>query len=158
MYLLSGTRFLHSWMRTKMKKAKSKLTRHLVRYSYYTYCTMLNVYNLHHKNTNSLYMLIVCNLYLDARTVYIWYIRNFEMSLPKALLYSTPYFLTEGMKMRNVKKNGGKKEAALEDDLKWVEENIPSTLGDTWVSCLKMCTRCVPDVYQMCTRYTFPVN
>lgn len=37
----------------------------------------------------------------------------------------------EGMKMRNVKKNGGKKEAALEDDLKWVEENIPSTLGDT---------------------------
>jgi len=38
----------------------------------------------------------------------------------------------EGMKMRNIKKNGSsKKEGNIDEDLKWVEENIPSTLGDT---------------------------
>lgn len=41
----------------------------------------------------------------------------------------------EGMKMRNVKKNGSAKKDTsdrdIADDLKWVEENIPSTLGDT---------------------------
>lgn len=37
--------------------------------------------------------------------------------------------------MRNVKKNGSAKKDTsdrdIADDLKWVEENIPSTLGDT---------------------------
>ena len=34
--------------------------------------------------------------------------------------------------MRNIKKNGSaKKEGNIDEDLKWVEENIPSTLGDT---------------------------
>ncbi|XP_063687400.1 transmembrane protein 87A-like [Bolinopsis microptera] len=38
----------------------------------------------------------------------------------------------EGMKMRKIKKNGStKKEGNIDGDLKWVEENIPSTLGDT---------------------------
>ena len=35
--------------------------------------------------------------------------------------------------MRNIKKNGSsKKEGNIDEDLKWVEENIPSTLGDTY--------------------------
>ena len=40
---------------------------------------------------------------------------------------------TEGMKMRNIKKNGSakKEDRDIDEDLKWVEENIPSTLGDT---------------------------
>ncbi|KAL5270127.1 hypothetical protein ACHWQZ_G001003 [Mnemiopsis leidyi] len=39
----------------------------------------------------------------------------------------------EGMKMRNIKKNGSakKEDRDIDEDLKWVEENIPSTLGDT---------------------------
>ena len=41
----------------------------------------------------------------------------------------------EGMKLRNIKKNGstagGTKKTNIDEDLKWVEENIPSTIGDT---------------------------
>lgn len=41
----------------------------------------------------------------------------------------------EGMKLRNIKKNGAATNrgsgAGMEDDLKWVEENIPSSMADT---------------------------
>jgi len=41
----------------------------------------------------------------------------------------------EGMKLRNIKKNGTTTNraggASMEDDLKWVEENIPSSMADT---------------------------
>jgi len=37
------------------------------------------------------------------------------------------------MKLRNINKNGStKNEGNIDEDLKWVEENIPSTLGDTY--------------------------
>ena len=39
------------------------------------------------------------------------------------------------MKLRNIKKSGSSSAknggGNLDEDLKWVEENIPSTLGDT---------------------------